>query len=646
MQFKALLIGALLKLPGLLAGAVFICSAQANTLSTARQEYGDAMQAIDRGRWTEYEQIRPALEDYPLAIYLDYWSMVQRPASVRPADVRRFVSLSQDSPLPNRYLGVYLERAGRDKRWGDFLAAMPDEPNSIDLKCYYFRAQLAAGNRDIAWSGAEDLWVYGESRPDECDPLFDAWMGAGQLRDELVWQRMLLVFDERKRSLLGYVARQGSPALKPWSDKLLTLNRRPDSLRQIDLPASDARSAELVSHAIPYYARYKPENALADWRYWRGRLAFDEAQVRRIEHALVLRSLFARSEANLPWVDDALARLSDDYLLEIRLRWAVSEGDWAAVEGHIGHLGSDTRKESVWRYWLARAHEEMGKLAQARAELESLALERGYYSFMAADHLGREYAFEHQTLALSPQQTKPFRELPAVLRIEELFFHEEDNLAHSEWFKVLTDTEASREKQELALLARQQGWHRLAIDAANKAKAWDLLDLRFPMPYENTFEQHASIWQVPATELMAIARRESAFYAKARSPVGARGLMQIMPATGKQVARGLGEAHTSNDLYEVEHNVLLGSAYYRQLLDRYDGNRVFALAAYNAGPHRVDRWRKPEASPRTIDQWIEAIPFKETRNYVQAVLSYNVVFQYLQGDSGSLLSQSERNASY
>ena len=140
--------------------------------------------------------------------------------------------------------------------------------------------------------------------------------------------------------------------------------------------------------------------------------------------------------------------------------------------------------------------------------------------------------------------------------------------------------------------------------------------------------------------------RESAFYPQARSPVGARGLMQIMPATGAQVASSLGRRHSNTDLYEVDHNVLLGSAYYRQLLDRFNGNRIFALTAYNAGPHRVDRWRHapPDAVP--VDIWVETIPYKETREYVQAVLAYNVVFRYLMGDTPSLLTPEERQALY
>ena len=92
--------------------------------------------------------------------------------------------------------------------------------------------------------------------------------------------------------------------------------------------------------------------------------------------------------------------------------------------------------------------------------------------------------------------------------------------------------------------------------------------------------------------------------------------------------------------------MLLGSAYYRQLLDRFGGNRVFALTAYNAGPHRVDRWRNKAGEGIPVEVWVETIPYQETRNYVQAVLSYNVVFGYLIGDTQRLLTPLEQQARY
>ncbi len=144
----------------LLLGPVFAAQAQANVpvnVAADRQEYIDAVRAINRGKWTEYEQLRPGLDDYPLAMYLDYNQLSREAHKVRPAEVRRFISLNDDSPLPNRLLGTYLRQAGKDRRWKDFLAVMSEEPNSIDLKCYYFRAKLAAGDTLAAWEGAERL---------------------------------------------------------------------------------------------------------------------------------------------------------------------------------------------------------------------------------------------------------------------------------------------------------------------------------------------------------------------------------------------------------------------------------------------------------------------------------------------------------
>lgn len=614
-------------------------------INEAREQYGSAVVAIDRGKWTEYEQLRNDLDGYPLAIYLDYFKLSQQPQKVRPADARRFISLSEDSPLPNRFLSVYLTRAGKDRRWADFLSVMPEEPNSINLKCYYFRALLAAGDTLAAWEGAERLWVHGESRPKECDPLFDVWLKSGAVSDEVVWARLLKAFDARQRSLMTYVARRGSDQLKPWSDTLLAVYSKPSQLKQQHLPTDSPYSADIASHGLAYLARYSPVTARQYWQEYQQRIEFSEEQVAKVEYAIALHGLFARSEENLPWLDGALQRLGEDKLVEIRLRWLLEEQDWNGLLATLPRLTQDSAAEAGWRYWQAYAMQQLGKRDEARAIFESVAQERGYYGFLAADRLGKDYAFNHLSFALESSRREPLRMIPAVKRIEELYFHEEDQLAHSEWYNVL-NTRGSEEQQQLALLAADQGWYRMAIDAANKAEAWDALDLRFPMPYRETFTQFGAAQRVPATELMAIARRESAFFPEARSPVGARGLMQIMPATGKQVASQLGRPHTTAALNEVEHNVLLGSAYYRQLLDRFDGNRVFALAAYNAGPHRVDRWRKKSAQSVPVEVWIETIPFLETRNYVQAVLSYNVVFQYLQGENSSMLTPAEQQAAY
>jgi len=613
-------------------------------LTRQRQDYTAAVQAIDRGNWTEYAQLRPGLDDYPLAIYLDFFRLISQPDKVQPAEAQRFLSSSADTPLPNRFLSVYLREAGKAQRWQDFLQVMSIEPNSMALKCYYFRAQLAHGSKEVAWEGARRLWVQGDSLPGECNPLFELWQASGGLTDDIVWARLINSFAARQRSLLQFLAKKSSAELTPWVEKLLTVYDYPESLPKLALPADSPYSADIASQGLVYLASSRPQEALSYWNDIRERLHFSAEQARSVEYAIAEQSLFSRMQEHREWLEGALARLGDDRLVGIRLRWALSEQDWAAVEHNLSLLSASAREENVWRYWQAIIQERGGATAAAKTALEQLAGERDYYGFLAADRLGRPYSFKHDHLEMTPASV--VARLPAVQRIEELNFHNKGTLAQSEWFKVLQDTADRVQLQDLALLASQKDWHRMAIDAASRAEAWDALDQRFPAPFQSIFKQNAAVQQVPSTELLAIARRESAFFPGAESPVGARGLMQIMPATGEAVATSLQQPHRASDLFDVGHNVLLGSAYYRQLLDRFDGNRVFALSAYNAGPHRVERWRNANGEGVPVEVWIETIPYLETRNYVQAVLAYNVVFQYLLGDTQRLLTPLERQGSY
>jgi soluble lytic murein transglycosylase len=160
------------------------------------------------------------------------------------------------------------------------------------------------------------------------------------------------------------------------------------------------------------------------------------------------------------------------------------------------------------------------------------------------------------------------------------------------------------------------------------------------------FSRYAKARDVDASLLYALARQESAMYERAQSPVGASGLMQLMPATAAHTAQKLGETPPSpNALTNADTNVRLGSAYIKGLLDQYDGNRVLAAAAYNAGPGRVRKWRR-ESTGQPVDLWVENIPYKETRNYVQNVMVFNAIYQERLNQPVDFLSESERRLRY
>lgn len=140
--------------------------------------------------------------------------------------------------------------------------------------------------------------------------------------------------------------------------------------------------------------------------------------------------------------------------------------------------------------------------------------------------------------------------------------------------------------------------------------------------------------QEKAPLVLAVIRQESAFDPRAVSQVGARGMMQLMPATAKRVARATGQSYSRARLLDdPRYNVRLGTAYLNNMMSKYDQAPALALAAYNAGPSRVNRWIRQFGDPRTGDvdlvDWIEAIPFEETRNYVQRVLESETVYREL-----------------
>lgn len=199
--------------------------------------------------------------------------------------------------------------------------------------------------------------------------------------------------------------------------------------------------------------------------------------------------------------------------------------------------------------------------------------------------------------------------------------------ARSEWqFLVRRTNEFDR--SILAHLAYIWNWHNPAIVAAYQSEAYNNLDIRFPTAYQKVISKHANKSGLELDWVYSLIRQESAFMYNASSPVGALGMMQIMPRTAKQLSRNLGISNPSKyDMLKPDANVRLGTYYMSQLLKQFNGNIILATAAYNAGPHRAKAWR-PKHIPVSGDIWVETIPFSETRDYVKNILTYQAIYRH------------------
>ena len=185
-----------------------------------------------------------------------------------------------------------------------------------------------------------------------------------------------------------------------------------------------------------------------------------------------------------------------------------------------------------------------------------------------------------------------------------------------------------RELLGAALLACERSDWQLCINTAERARSLEDVSLRYPMPFATEIRSAASAAGLDPALVFGLIRQETRFMPQLRSHVGATGLMQVMPETGRIVARRLGLACcTPAQLGSVATNLQLGTAYLRWVLDDLGGAQALAAAAYNAGPNRPRRWREGATVPTEV--WAENVPFNETRDYVKRVLANAAVYAAL-----------------
>ncbi|RPA51317.1 lytic transglycosylase [Shewanella vesiculosa] len=618
---------------------------QANALTSQQQRYLDARQALDKNQLDKYQVLRKKLADYPLTVYLDYHatidSIVQSPGSIALNAINKF----DTTPLYNNARYRYLLNAGKKQRWQDFLVISPDTPNDIRLQCYYYQAQLDAGNKEMAYKGVERIWVYGYSRPKECDAVINQWTKAGYRTQELIWARMLLSFDAGQSSLLNYLSQK----ITQHDDEaklLLSVYRDPNSLRHMKKFASskpiigdivDAGLRKLaykdLHQAIKLYVKYQKLDRFSDFGG------------RQLNRYLVRRALIKQDDKLVSHIDTMLPLLKSDDLYEMRLRWAIRQQDFATVEKYLALLSDQGKADPRWQYWQAKMTSSHDKNRATQLQL-TLSGERNFYGFNAAEALGKPLAMNDNNLAPNPELQAKLNQDPGLARVIELMALDKQIDARNEWLYLMRRHNSDMTAQ-YGLLALKNGWHALSVESSIQGKLWDSLALRFPEAANDEFVNASKKFSVNIDEIRAISRRESAFYLYATSGVGARGLMQLMPATAKQTAkRNKIPFNNVKDLYDPKVNIMLGSAYYSELLKQFDQNRVLATAAYNAGPGSVKRWLKDSNGRLDVMSFIETIPYTETREYVQAVLSYRMIFQQNKSSKDGMFSRKELSYRY
>ncbi|CAE6885837.1 COG0741 Soluble lytic murein transglycosylase and related regulatory proteins (some contain LysM invasin domains) [Vibrio sp. B1FLJ16] len=626
--------------------AVSVTANAALSLEKQREIYEQAQSLLDNNDIDGYLAIRPQIADYPLTPYVDYRTFIRQLPDKSPKQVSAFIAEYDAFPFSRRVRAPYLDSLYKQQNWKTITEFQTVIPSGERYQCIYYNAQLKQDKQAAAFKGAQDMWLNGTSVANECDPVFDAWDKAGKRTDDLILQRMLLAFDARNSSLIRYLVKlPKSEKARRQANEMKALFDKPATVAEFakKKPANDFYRAQ-SEYALEKLARMDAEQAQQAYDQVIKGQKFSADKARSLADYIAFRLTRTESSSMAKWRDDKTKISQNIPLIETRIRLAIQNGDWKGVQQWIAVLDKKQQETLRWQYWLGRSEIALGDEVAGKKRLAALVGQRDFYSVAAANEIGQSIKYPTSKITLDKKVVQPYHE--TLARIEELIETDKIAAAKSEWAYLLSRVDQN-EKSMLAAYASSKHWHHLTVTASIQAKMWGNIELRFPIAHRWWFDFYAQKHDINPVTMMSLARQESALDTEARSPVGARGIMQIMPATAKYTVRKYKLSYEgSQDLYNVGKNIEIGSHYLQGLMQDYDNNRIFALAAYNAGPNRVKTWRERTQGKVDAYAFIEAIPFRETRGYVQNILMFETYYRDLLGIDGAFLNQHEINTKY
>ena len=626
-----------------LAATVYIAlvlpsPAGADILSAADARAGKAaFEAIDKDRWKTVRRLTARIKDPTLAKVLRGFEFARPDTKASFADISGFLAANPDWPRRERLLRRAEEAMASDIPDAVVLAWFAHrKPVSIDGRIRLGAALMATGKTRPGRALVRDTWINGNFGRAQEKAFYKRYRRVLTRADH--WERLdRLLWEGRNWPVRRMLWKVGAETRALAEARYLLRRREGNVDRAIaKVPAHLRDDPGLV------YERLR-------WRRRKGR--FDSAMellsnrpADRLYPELwwTERAILARQALNKGHISEAY-RLVRNHGMEDGSGFA--EAEWMAGWIALRFLAEKTVafdhfvtmlkgvKYPVSRargaYWAGRAAEAIGGADKARPWYVSAARHpTTYYGQLAA---ARMYPGDGLKLPVDPQpvpeQSAAFggHELVRVVKIL-------GELGREEYLRtfimVLGEADGSVGWQMLtASLARSHGRADLAIAVAKKSGRMgrQLISVAYPTVNLRSRAKLSGGGILEKPLVFAVIRQESAFLTDARSHAGARGLMQLMPRTARTVAKRLKIRYSRQRLTtDPAFNLKLGQTYLAKVIDTFDGSYVLALSAYNAGPARARQWIKLNGDPRdptvNVVDWIEMIPIRETRNYVQRVL--------------------------
>jgi len=639
-SLQYLLIATLLGMGLGLGNNCAIAQSKGVQLQDQRKTFLKAEKLIKNGQWKKYQQTKTKLTSYPLYPHLLYKELKQKirinkAKNISLDDIKHFEKKFPNFPFKDIPRKRWIKQKHENSQWKDVVSAIPNTTDFQDTKtkCYYLSSVYQQTANPRILSDLKTLWLVNHSQPSSCDLLFKTWMKKGGLDSALIFQRFQLVIKNRNFTLARYLITKMSKPEKIIATQWLKFNISPDLIFKAKLIKKskfpDNILSEVLTTSLQRLARRNAGRAVGWWKQNKTKYNFNAEQIQRIQRDIGVFLSHQKHPDALKFLASVPTEQLDDVAKAWRIRISIFQGKWQQAIKWINALPNAEKLDNKWQYWKARALDNINQKSAAQKIYQSLALKRNYYGFLASIKLGKTPSLRNTRVSINAKTLKKMNRLPAILRVEELMTINRPRIARIEWYH-LTKNMPESQLAHTAQLAFEKGWYDLSILTMLNAKNQDDLLLRFPLAHRKPILHYAKKHQLDPAWVFALARQESAFFSFAQSPVGARGLMQLMPSTAMYIAKKSNIKYKSKyHLYTPKKNIELGTTYLKFLKTKWQNNAILATASYNAGPSRIKQWL-PNRN-MSADIWIDNIPYKETRNYVKNVVAFTGIYHQMLG---------------
>ena len=627
---------------GVLSSLLFFCSAtvfastKEENIEQLRKWFSRAESIAHRPNSSESRYLKKQLKDYPLAPYVALKTYMRFPFLSNKDNIQAFLRQYENTPLDRPLRKKWLNYLAKQEQSALFFDSYRDI-DDVGIQCHHIRFRLAQPeSREAALKEIDNLWLVGKSQPKACDYVFSQWQKAGRRTHSMIYRRLILAADGGKHTLIPYLKGLLPVDYHYLADLWLKVRRSPSYVSRVSrFPGINPKKETVIlTYGLKRLIWRDRNLALKSWHKLRTRFPFTEHQKQEIADKFALGLAIKNHKLSGQWLDVASKGTQDPEIHRWHLAHVLREQNWSKAIELVANAPENLAKNEQFRYWNARSLGMLQALEKESEALQLLAQERNFYGFMASGKLGKAPSLVNEPIQFSEQEFNQVTNMPAVKRAYEFLKIKRMTSARREWRYLMT--KITPKQQAIAgVIADSWNWHDQAIRTFAKSGYMNDVTRRFPLAFKETLSAGAKINDIPPEWAFAITRRESSFMTDAYSGAGARGLMQLMPGTARFIEK---ERIKARKLFDPEFNVQLGTRYLRYLMDRMDNNPVLATAAYNAGWHRVKDWL-PGKQSLPMDIWVETIPFKETRNYVKAVMAYKQIYAHQLGKKGNLFQE-------